>query len=171
MISKKALFGGVCALALLLGGGVGAEAATGFVAPLQTYACSANTWAATLTASTGATTCTGFGSVGAGTVLGNATGSSAAPTFNSTPVLGVAGTGTGTLGFSGTTSGTVTIQPQSAAGTWNFNLPITAGTAGQVLTSQGGASTAMTWTTVASAGFTVSTKTTGYTVASVTDDA
>jgi hypothetical protein len=64
-----------------------------------------------------------------------------------TPVIGLAGTSTGTLGFSGTTSGTVTIQPQAAAGTYNFNLPTTAGSAGQYLTSQGGGSTAMTWTT------------------------
>lgn len=62
-----------------------------------------------------------------------------------TPTIGVAGTSTGTVTLAGVTSGGVTIQPQSAAGTWNFNLPITAGSAGQVLTSQGGGSTAMTW--------------------------
>ena len=48
----------------------------------------------------------------------------------------------GTLGFSGTTSGVVTIQPQAIAGTFNFNLPITAGTSGYVLTSGGGGSDA-----------------------------
>src|SRR5690242_11790020 len=52
----------------------------------------------------------------------------------------------GTISLNGATSGVVTVQPQAAAGTYNFNLPTTAGTAGQVLTSQGGSSTAMTWT-------------------------
>ena len=69
-----------------------------------------------------------------------------AKTFNNGLISGLAGTATGTVGLSGTTSGTVTIQPQSVAGTYNFNLPTTAGTAGDVLTSQAGGSTAMTWT-------------------------
>ena len=47
----------------------------------------------------------------------------------------------------GSSSGTISFKPQAAAGTYNWNWPITAGTAGQVLTSQGGGSTAMTWTT------------------------
>jgi len=67
------------------------------------------------------------------------------PVMSITPVLGVAGTSTGTLGFAGITSGTVTIQPQSAAGTYNFNLPITAGSTGQLLVSAGGGGTAMTF--------------------------
>lgn len=54
--------------------------------------------------------------------------------------------------YSGSSSGAVTLQTQAAAGTWNWNWPTTAGTAGQVLTSQGGGSTAMTWTTVAGTG-------------------
>lgn len=45
----------------------------------------------------------------------------------------------------GSSSGVVTLASQAAAGTYNFNLPTTAGTAGQVLTSQGGGATAMTW--------------------------
>lgn len=56
---------------------------------------------------------------------------------------------TGVLGLYGNTSGIVSIQTQAAAGTYNFNLPTTAGTAGQVLTSQGGGSNAMTWATPA----------------------
>ncbi|HEV2225129.1 MAG TPA: hypothetical protein VGR84_19205 [Candidatus Acidoferrales bacterium] len=60
--------------------------------------------------------------------------------------LGLAGTGLGSINLNGNTSGTISILPQAAAGTYNFNLPATAGTAGQVLTSQGGASVAMTWT-------------------------
>jgi hypothetical protein len=45
-------------------------------------------------------------------------------------------------------TGVISILPQSAAGTYNFNLPTTAGTAWQVLTSQGGSSAAMTWSSV-----------------------
>jgi hypothetical protein len=52
------------------------------------------------------------------------------------------------LNTSGTTSGSVSIA--SSSGTYNFNLPTTAGSAGQVLTSQGGSSTAMTWTSASS---------------------
>jgi len=44
----------------------------------------------------------------------------------------------------GSTSGTIAILPQAAAGSYNFNLPTTAGTAKQYLTSQAGESTAMT---------------------------
>lgn len=46
----------------------------------------------------------------------------------------------------GSSSGAVSIVPQAAAGTYNFNLPTTAGTSGQVLTSGGGAAAPMTWT-------------------------
>lgn len=66
--------------------------------------------------------------------------------------LGFVGGSTGVLNMKGTTSGIVSIQSQAAAGTYNFNLPTTAGTAGQVLTSQGGAGTAMTWTTAGGTG-------------------
>lgn len=53
--------------------------------------------------------------------------------------------------FQGTTSGVITMQPQADAGTYNFNLPTTAGTSGEVLTSAGGVGAAMTWTAKASA--------------------
>lgn len=49
----------------------------------------------------------------------------------------------------GTTSGVVTLQVAPAAGHYNFNLPITAGAAGQVIMSQGGGTAPMTWTTLA----------------------
>lgn len=49
---------------------------------------------------------------------------------------------------SGSSSGNITIRPQAAAGTYNFNFPTSAGSAGQVMTSQGGGATAMTWTTL-----------------------
>lgn len=47
----------------------------------------------------------------------------------------------------GSSSGVVSVLVQAAAGTYNFDLPITAGTSGQVLTSGGGGATPMTWTT------------------------
>ena len=62
--------------------------------------------------------------------------------------IGVAGTATGKVELNGTTSGAVTIQPQAAAGTYNFNLPTAAGTAGQALLSGGGAAAAMTFGTL-----------------------
>lgn len=72
----------------------------------------------------------------------NATISSGAMT------LGIAASVTGSLGLAGSTSGAVTIQPQAAAGTYNFNLPTSAGSANQVLTSQGGGGTAQTYQNV-----------------------
>ena len=55
-------------------------------------------------------------------------------------------TGSGSLGLVGVSSGTVSISTQAAAGTYNFNLPTTAGSSGYFLTSAGGGATAMTWT-------------------------
>jgi hypothetical protein len=55
----------------------------------------------------------------------------------------------GWVRFTGATSGNVTIKCQDAAGTYNFNLPTTAGTSGQVLTSAAGGSSPMTWTSLA----------------------
>ncbi len=52
----------------------------------------------------------------------------------------------GIINIGGSTSGTITLQPQAAAGTYNWNWPTTAGTSGYFLTSGGGGSTAMTWT-------------------------
>lgn len=57
--------------------------------------------------------------------------------------------GGGTLGeirILGDTSGTISIFPQTDAGTYNFNLPTTAGSSGYVLTSGGGGASPMTWT-------------------------
>ncbi len=51
--------------------------------------------------------------------------------------LGTAGTKAGTMSFAGSTSGTVTVQPAAAAGTWALTLPTTAGTNGQVLQTDG----------------------------------
>lgn len=46
-----------------------------------------------------------------------------------------------------TTYNDVSILAPSPSAAYNFNLPTTAGTSGQFLTSQGGSSSAMTWTT------------------------
>lgn len=69
-------------------------------------------------------------------------------TATRTPVLGLAGTATGSLGFSGSSSGTVTIQPQAGAGTYVFGLPTSAGTAGQPMLSGGGGGAAHTYGTL-----------------------
>lgn len=92
---------------------------------------------------------TGAATVAAGTVFGNPTGSTAAPSFTSVPVLGINASVAGTLGIAngGALGTTITIQNLGNTTAYNFNLPTTAGTAGQVLTSQAGASTSMTWTT------------------------
>ena len=107
----------------------------------------------------GANTIGNLTDVAVGRVLTSG-GVGAAPAYSATPTLGAVGA-TGTLSFAGTTSGVVTVQPQAAAGTYNFNLPTTAGTAGQVLTSGGGGAAAMTWTanSGASAQFTPSNPT------------
>ncbi len=54
--------------------------------------------------------------------------------------------GSADIGIYGSTSGVVSLVPQAAAGTYNFNLPTTAGNSGECLTSAGGAAAAMTWT-------------------------
>lgn len=85
---------------------------------------------------------------GAGTVLGNPSNASAAPLYTSSPILGKNATSTGTLGLAngGTSGTTVTIQNLGATTAYNFNLPTTAGSSGNVLTSAGGVSANMTWT-------------------------
>jgi hypothetical protein len=83
---------------------------------------------------------------GAGRVLVSNTG--AAPSFSSTPTLGVAGVTQGSLNIAGSTSGTVSVLVQNAAGTYNFNLPTAAGTSGQPLLSGGGGATAMSFGTL-----------------------
>lgn len=82
----------------------------------------------------------------AGTVNASLTANTITATVS--PVLGAIGGGTGTLGLSGNTSGVVTVQPQAAAGTYNFNLPTGAGTSGQPLLSAGGGASPMTFGTL-----------------------
>jgi hypothetical protein len=56
------------------------------------------------------------------------------------------------IALGGSISGVVTIAPQASAGTYNFNLPITSGSSGQVLTSGGGSNSPMTWSPVTGTG-------------------
>jgi hypothetical protein len=67
-------------------------------------------------------------SAAGGTVFGRSAGTTGAPAYTSTPVLGIPTSVIGTLGFAGNTSGTATITPQAAAGTPNLVLPILSGT-------------------------------------------
>ena len=67
--------------------------------------------------------------------------------------LGVSGNvSTAGLNLQGSSSGVVSVLPQAAAGTYNFNLPVTAGTSGYVLTSGGGGSSPMTWSSTSGFG-------------------
>lgn len=59
--------------------------------------------------------------------------------------LGVSTSALGSLILSGNTSGAVSILPQAAAGTYNFNLPTSAGSSGQPLLSGGGGSSPQTY--------------------------
>lgn len=69
--------------------------------------------------------------------------------------------------INGSSSGVISILPQSAAGTYNFNLPTTAGSAGQVLTSQGGGSTAMTWSNISQISYQVAQTSHGFSVGNI----
>lgn len=73
---------------------------------------------------------------GAGTLFGNPTGAPAAPSFTLTPVLGLAGTSVGTLGFANATSGSIVFQPVTGAlGSTVITLPAATGTAVVATTS------------------------------------
>jgi hypothetical protein len=89
----------------------------------------------------------GLANISGGQVLANATSSSGLPMGTSAPVLGVNAATAGTVGLAngGGSGATVTVQNPSATTAYNFNLPATAGTTGQVLTSAGGGSSPMTW--------------------------
>jgi hypothetical protein len=58
-------------------------------------------------------------------------------TFYGGVALGSASGSTGSLMFNGSTSGTVTLSVADVAGTWTMKLPDSAGTTGQVLTTDG----------------------------------
>lgn len=92
------------------------------------------------------------GIIGGGTVLGNNGTTGNIPNAVSTPVLGLPGVSTGSVGLAGSVSGVVTVAPQGTAGTYNFNLPTGAGTAGQPLRSGGGGVAAQSYGTLGIAG-------------------
>jgi len=75
--------------------------------------------------------------------------------------VGIPGSTLGQLALAGNVSGMVILQPPATAGSYNFNLPNAAGTAGQVLTSGGGGVAAMTWTTPGDASTNTSTSVDG----------
>lgn len=86
----------------------------------------------------------------AGTLLAGQ-GASSDPSFSSTPTLGIAGTTSGSLTLANSGGAAVTVQNNATTditGSYNFNLPVTAGTTGYFLTSAGGGSSPMTWTSV-----------------------
>jgi len=69
----------------------------------------------------------------------NANGLIAAMTIDSGGIvnLGTAGTKTGQISFSGSTSGTITVNSAATAGTWAWTLPANDGDANQVLQTDG----------------------------------
>lgn len=76
---------------------------------------------------------------GDGTIEGDANLTFASSTLN----IGVAGSATGILTMAGVTSGVVTIQPASAAGTYTLTWPTTDGNSGEFLQTNG--SGVLTW--------------------------
>ena len=99
------------------------------------------TWAAPTVSAGGSNTQVQFNS--SGSLGGSANLTWVSPALT----IGAAGSTTGQLNLTGATSGTITIQGQAAAGTYNFNLPTTAGTSGDVALSGGGTTNPMTWLT------------------------
>jgi hypothetical protein len=77
------------------------------------------------------------------TISGNGQATMSAGTLT----LGSVGT-LGSLKLTGSGSGVITEQPQAAAGTYNWNLPTTAGSSGQPLLSGGGLAAPMTFGTL-----------------------
>lgn len=62
--------------------------------------------------------------------------------------FGVTGANSGLIDIAGSSTGLISLKPQAAAGTYNWNWPTGAGTAGQPLLSGGGAAAAMTFGTL-----------------------
>lgn len=95
---------------------------------------------------------TGAATVAGGTVFGNNGGSTAAPAFTAAPVFGINTSVAGSIGLAngGAGGATVKLQNLGATSAYNFNLPATAGTTGQFLTSTGGSTFSMTWSSALS---------------------
>lgn len=114
--------------------------------PTWTAGTSSGTPAVTASAPLALSTTTGNISItgAAGQVLAGAT-----PAFTATPMLGLNGTTTGQLLLAngGASGASVTLQNLGATSAYNFNLPTTAGSSGQMLQSGGGGATSNTWST------------------------
>jgi hypothetical protein len=153
-----------------------AEAASTFVGPVQSYSCSAGQFASALTASTGATSCSAITNynqlptIGGGTVLGNTGTSSTTPSATIAPVVGIPGTSEGSLGFAGSTAGTFTLEaaPNTTA-SYTLQAPAAApSVSGQALTATTGG--VGSWTTIATAGLTVTAQSSGPTTLTSAND-
>lgn len=115
------------------------------------FSCNTSIAAATVTTNanlTGPITSTGNATAVAGAAAGKVY-AGVTPSFTATPVLGVNATTAGNLGIAngGGSGTTITLQNLGNTTAYNFNLPTTPGSAGQILTSQGGGSNSMTWST------------------------
>lgn len=71
-----------------------------------------------------------------GTVL-TGRGATSSPAWSQTPVLGVPGASTGSIGFAGATAGTVTVKALSSTSTYSLTLPVNAGSSTNVLSTDG----------------------------------
>lgn len=101
---------------------------------------------------------------GDGTIEGDANLTFASSTLN----IGVASASTGILTLSGVTSGTITIQPASAAGTYTLTLPTNDGDADQFLQTNG--SGVLIWATASGGSSLFPTTGTGTATGTVTAD-
>ncbi|MBV9760537.1 MAG: hypothetical protein JO340_08235 [Acidobacteriaceae bacterium] len=78
-----------------------------------------------------------------------ALGGTATLSLPSSVTLGSVGSSSGALVLSGSTSGTTTVRPAAAAGSWNMTLPSSSGSAGQFLQTDGSGNT--TWVSASGA--------------------
>jgi hypothetical protein len=72
-----------------------------------------------------------------GTVVANATGSTASPTATAAPVLGVPGTSSGTIGLAGVTAGTTTLKTADNTTNHTLTFPATVCPSGQTFSDNG----------------------------------
>jgi hypothetical protein len=86
-----------------------------------------------------------YSSSNAGSIVTFSTGTKDVVLSETAEKSGSANFTTTTLLVNGASSGTITVQAQATAGTYNFNLPTSAGTSGQPLLSAGGAGSPMTF--------------------------
>jgi hypothetical protein len=105
-----------------------------------------------------------YSSSNAGSIVTFSTGTKDVVLSETAEKSGSANFTTTTLLVNGASSGTITVQAQATAGSYNFNLPTTAGTPGQPLLSAGGAGSPMTF-----AGLTAAAGGTGQTSYAVGD--